>query len=87
MFHNNDPDEATAMLELRRVPRKWQNAARRPLEGNEAYLSTESIERRFSISRSDVLRAIKNGLLAAFRGPANKWLIHPTDFENYRKQL
>ena len=86
MSFSGDSDEATAMLELRKVAARWCRNSRRPLVGNEAYLSTETIERKFNIRRSDIIKAIRDGLLTAFRGPCNRWLIHPADFETYRKQ-
>lgn len=86
MSYNGDPDVAIAMKEWRKNRKKWGKAREaQSLEGNTAFLCTKTIERRFGILRRDVINAIKSGLLKAFRGPANRWLVHPDDFETYRR--
>jgi len=87
MSFSGDPDETLALMELRRIDKgKWKRlAAARPLADGEAYLTTDSIERRYGIIRSKLIQDIRAGLLAAFRGPSNKWLVHPADFEKYKQ--
>ena len=87
MSLSGDTDEAYAMQELRRIDKgKWKrNATKRPLAAGEMYLTTDSIADKHNIPKSKLLRDIRAGLLAAFRGPANKWLVHPADLETYKQ--
>ncbi len=87
MSLSGDHDEARAMRELTLIDNgKWRRnvTAARPLAAGEMYLTTDSIARKHEIPKSRLVRDIKRGLLAAFRGPANKWLVHPADFATYK---
>ena len=88
MSLSGDHDEARAMRELTLIDKgKWKRnvTAARPLAAGEMYLTTDSIARKHGIKKSSLVRDIKLGLMAAFRGPCNKWLVHPADFQSYQQ--
>lgn len=85
MSLSGDHDEFLALRELRRVKQaNRDNVQPKPLGPGEVYLTPDSIFRNTGIKRHTITKAIQAGTLKAVKRNRS-WLIHPADFETYKR--